>query len=207
MPKTLVATHRLLAGLLGLFIVSHLAVHLTALGGPENHIGWMDAARVLYKNPVVEPLLAAAVLLQVAIGIRLVRRRLRQEKKQFWSWVQILSGFYLAFFLLLHTSAALITKYVVGLDTNFYWAAGTVNINPIKYFFMPYYVLGISSVFAHLAAAVYFGWPDKGRKVAPVIAIFGFGLAVFIVSIFAGAFYEVNVESRYIDYFQKYIPG
>jgi hypothetical protein len=207
MPKSFVAFHRLLALLLGLFILSHLAVHVTALAGPQAHIDNLEMVRKIYKNPIVEPLLAMAIILQVAIGIRLVRRRLRIAKKGFWGWVQILSGLYLAFFLLLHTSAALFTNYVFELDTNFYWGAGTVNIEPIKYGFMPYYFLGISSVFAHLAAAMHFGWPNATRFVAPLILVAGMALAVLIVATFAGAFYDVTIPPRYFDYFQKYIPG
>lgn len=206
-PNKIILAHRVLALLLGLFILSHFAVHLTALAGPEAHIRYLDMARVVYKNPVIEPLLVIAILTQVFIGVKLVARRWRQPSKGFWGWLQILSGLYLAFFLLIHSSAALYTKYGIGLDTNFYWGAGTVNIAPLMYGFMPYYFLGISSVFAHFASALYFGWQGRGAQVAPVILAFGMGLAVLIVATFAGAFYEITIPPRYFEYFQGYIPG
>lgn len=199
--------HRMLAIFLGIFILSHLAVHLTALAGPDTHIKWMNRARLIYKNPVTEPLLILALWVQVSIGVKLVRRRWRQDEKTRWGWIQILSGLYLGFFLIIHSGAALVTKYGFGLDTNFYWGAGTVNITPIKYIFAPYYVLGITAVFTHLAAALHFGWGTKGLRVAPVIIIFGIGLAVLIVAIFSGTFYDIIIPPEVIENFDKYMPG
>jgi len=145
-----------------------------------------------------------AILLQIVIGTKLVLRRIKQPQKGFWEWAQILSGGYLAFFLIMHTSAALMTRYIIGLETNFYWAAGTLNVDPLQYFFTPYYFLGIISVFIHLAAAVFFGWTGKGVIASRTIMLLGFVIAVLIVSAFSGVFYSINLPTEYINYFESF---
>ena len=205
MTLSLVKAHRCLAIGLGLFIVTHLAVHLTALGGPETHIAALSTIQPIYRNWIIEPILVLAILAQVIIGGKLVWRRWKSPQKGFWGWTQILSGGYLAFFLLMHSSAALITRYIVGLETNFYWAAATLNIPPLQLFFAPYYTLGIISIFAHLAAAIYFG---RGQKTTlPSWGIIGAGsaIALVIVAAFAGVFYDIKIPPEYAEYFEAYI--
>lgn len=206
MSYTLVKAHRFVAVGLGLFIVSHFAIHLSAMGGVEVHLTWLKRAGWIYSNPIIEPLLIFAILVQVFIGTRLVRRRWKLPGKGFWGWAQIISGLYLAMFLLVHISAALITRYFVGLETNFYWAAGTLNVGGLKYIFAPYYFFGVLSVFTHLAAAMFFGWRGKGPYAIRLIFGFGFIIAAVIVATFAGVFYEINLPKKYIEYYESFYP-
>ena len=199
-----IKAHRLIAAGLGLFLVTHFAVHLSAILGPDTHLKWLGFVQGAYQNRVIEPLLVIAILIQIGLGMKFVWLRWKQPQKGFWGWMQILSGLYLAFFFMIHTSAALYTRYGVGLDTNFYWAAGTLNVEPLQYFFTPYYFLGVTSVFAHLASAVFFGWPQKGRMASLFILGLGMGIAALIVSIFSGAFYEIDLPAEYIEYFESY---
>ena len=204
MNLSLVKAHRAIAVGLGVFIVSHLGVHLTAIGGPENHIKALTSVQGIYRNWIVEPLLVLAILAQIFIGAKLVWRRWRLPQKGFWGWVQILSGGYLALFLLIHSSAALTTRYLVGLETNFYWAAATLNIAPLQLFFAPYYTLGIVSVFAHLGAAIYFGRSQKSCFASWVILGIGIVTALAIVGAFGGVFYDIQIPPNYIEYFESY---
>lgn len=205
MPNALVKAHRLLAIGLGLFILSHLAIHLTAIAGPNTHIAVLSKFQDVYRNGLIEPLLFLAIIVQVFIGGKLVWRRYKAPEKGFWSWAQILSGLYLAMFMIVHGSAALVTRYLVGLETNFYWAAGTLNIFPLPYLFAPYYWLGIMSVFVHLGAAIHFGWPKAG-KLPLALAVLGAVISSLIVVTFAGGFYEITLPQEVIDSFNKYIP-
>lgn len=207
MSLSLVKAHRILAFGLGLFIVSHLAVHMTALLGPETHIVILSKFQGVYRNWLVEPLLYLAIIFQVIIGAKLVIRRYKQAKKGFWGWAQIVSGGYLAMFLIIHASAALITRHIIGLDTNFYWAAGTLNIDPLRYLFAPYYLLGIMSVFVHLAAALHFGWDTRGKHVPPILILAGIFISSLIVTAFSGGFYEITLPQDVIDVFNNYIPS
>lgn len=195
--------HRYLAVGLGVFIVSHFTVHLMALSGPESHISALSTVRPVYQNWIIEPLLVLAILSQVYVGGRLIARRWKQIRKGFWGWLQITSGLYLAMFLLIHSSAALVTRYGVGLDTNFYWAAGTLHSEPLVYVFAPYYFLGVLSVFAHLAAALHFGWPKAGF--IPIMLIAGgIAFALLLVMIFGGGFYTIDLPQSYIDLYESY---
>ena len=204
MRLSLVKAHRLLAMGLGLFIITHLAVHLTAIGGPDLHITALSKVQPAYRNWIIEPVLILAILAQVFIGGKLVWRRWKSPQKGFWGWTQILSGGYLAFFLLIHSTAALTTRYLIGIETSFYWAAATLNIPPLQLFFTPYYTLGIVSIFAHLAAATYFGRGEKNARPSWFIITIGSAIALIIVASFSGAFYDIKIPQDYVDYFESY---
>ncbi|MFM8819031.1 MAG: hypothetical protein ACKOD3_00580, partial [Phenylobacterium sp.] len=77
----IVRAHRILAVGLAVFILGHLATHLTAVMGPQAHIRALKASQGLYRNPVVEPVLIAALLAQIVIGARLLARRWGQAGK------------------------------------------------------------------------------------------------------------------------------
>ena len=205
MTLPLVKAHRVLAIGLGFFILTHLAIHLTAIGGPEMHIAILTWVQPAYRNWIIEPILVVAILAQIIIGGKLVWRRWKSPQKGFWGWTQILSGGYLAFFLLIHSSAALTTRYIVGLETNFYWAAATLNILPLQFFFTPYYMLGILSVFAHLAAAIYFGRGQKSARASWIIIGMGSAVALIIVASFSGAVYDIKIPQEYVDYFESFM--
>jgi hypothetical protein len=207
MQSSLIKAHRVLAVGLGLFIISHLAIHLSAIAGPETHISILSNVQGLYRNWLVEPLLYLAIFLQVFIGGKLVWRRYRQPQKRFWGWAQILSGGYLAMFMVVHSLAALVTRYIFDVDTDFYWAAGTLNIEPLQYIFAPYYMLGIISVFAHLGAAIHFGWGTRGRRYSWLLIVVGSVIASLIVAAFSGAFYDIELPPEVIEMFNKYIPN
>ena len=172
-----------------------------ALQGIDTHLAALAFVQQFYKNKIIEPLLIIAIAAQAYVGGRLLLQRMKWPKKNIWVWTQILSGGYLLMFLILHTSAALITQYFVGLDTNFYWAAGTVNTPPILYGFMPYYFLAVFSLFTHIAAALYLKGSHGGKTLAPYIVALGFAIAIIIVAIFAGVFYEIELPQKYIDFF------
>ncbi len=203
MPRTFVQLHRVLAAGLGFFILSHLAVHLTALGGPHLHGAVLGTVQKVYRNPIVEPLLVVAIGLQILVGARLVARRWRQPQKGFWGRTQIASGLFLAVFLFAHSSAAILTRHQLQLNSDFYWAAAPLQIAPYKYTFVPYYFLGVLSVFAHLASAVHFGWPRAPRLLAPLLLLSGTVVAGTIVATFAGAFYSIVLPQENLRYFER----
>ena len=200
----LVPAHRILAAGLAVFILGHLATHLTAVMGPQAHTQALKATQGLYRNPFVEPVLIAALLVQIVIGARLLARRWAQAEKGFWGWVQLLSGGYLIAFILIHSSAALMTRHVFGMDTDFYWAAATVNLAPFKYGFLPYYALGVMSVFTHLAAAVRFGWGARAGLLPAALVVVGVVVASVILATFGGALYPIDLPPANAAYFEKF---
>jgi hypothetical protein len=201
MNQPWVKTHRILALLLGVFILSHLGIHLTALGGADMHIKVLSNVQPLYRNWIVEPLLIVAIIAQIFIGSKLLWRRWKQPQKTAWGWAQILSGIYIAIFLSIHSSAALITRYIIGLDTNFYWASATLNIAPLQYFFTPYYFFGVFSIFVHLAAAIHFGWEKSGKILSSLITVIGIFIGMLIILAFNGSLFAIDLPPEYIKLF------
>ena len=116
---TLRRFHGLSALLLVAYAVVHIANHLAGLAGAEAHIAFMHAFRSVYRTPVIEVMLLAAVTFQICSGLTLVVRGWKQ-RQGFIPWLQAGSGAYVAFFLLIHVGAVLFGRTVLNLDTNFY---------------------------------------------------------------------------------------
>lgn len=192
--------HRSIAALLGLFIVSHLIVHLFALAGPEAHLATLDAVQWIYRNPVVETLLVLAILTQIVTGAR----RVRFANLRGWALAQVASGSYLIVFLVVHTSAALYTHHIFGLETDFYWAAGSLHFEPMRYGFALYYSAAIVAFFTHAAAAIHFGWPQAPRAIARALPVMGVLVAGAIIAAFWGALYPIEVGPGVEAYYEKY---
>lgn len=136
---------------IALFMGFHLLNHLLILHSEALHIKFMQRARKVYRNPIAESILLFAVLVQVVTGISLVLSKW-SKMEDFFDRVQVISGLYLSFFLLVHISAVLYGRYRLRFDTNLYFGAGVMNMWPHKLFFMPYYSLAILAFFSHIAA-------------------------------------------------------
>lgn len=142
--------HRLSGIVIAGFLLLHLSNHLFAIGGPDLHIEVMNTLRHVYRYGPVEILLLLSVALQVISGLLLVFTK-RFFKQPFYFVIQVLSGLYLAFFMIYHVRAVLMGRYLWHTDTNFYFAAGVANRYPEKLFFIPYYSLSLICAFAHIA--------------------------------------------------------
>lgn len=195
--------HRRLAIFLGLFLAIHFATHFTAIGGIEAHTQALGLARFFYQFPLFEIALVAGFGAQLIVGAKLLGAITRRKHQGFWHWVQLLSAVYLAFFVVIHTSAALITRLALDLDTNFYWAAGTLRLEPIRYVFAPYYTFAVVALFSHIIAALNFrggkSWHAPALIIGPVTGI-------VMVMGFGGVFETINLPQDYRDYFSAF-PG
>ena len=190
--------HRTSAVVLLAFTTAHLANHLLALQGIEAHIALMKQLRACYRHPFAEGLLLIAVLAQVITG-SLLFWRTRHTLRGFWPRLRAYSGLAIAFFLLQHVPAVLFGRLLQGLDTNFYFAAAVLQGGIHKYYFLPYYLVGVTSVFVHLAAVVYLRLPGVRRRAwwSAALMVTGLVLALAIVLCFAGAFYEIRLPDGY----------
>ena len=137
--------------IISLFVGLHLFNHAYSVLGIEQHIQMMDNLRLLYRNVFAETILLLAVLLQIISGIKLFRNK-RKSNLGFYGKLQIWSGLYLALFFLIHVSAVLGGRFVLDLDTNFYFGVAGLNTFPFNLFFIPYYALAILAFFGHIAA-------------------------------------------------------
>jgi succinate dehydrogenase/fumarate reductase cytochrome b subunit len=199
----------------GLYALVHVVNHLVALQGMAPHIAFMRAVRQVTRVPVVEALLLAAVAVQVGSGLLLVLRRRQQRLAQLrqlqrrppFDRLQEASGLYVAFFLLVHVVSLLFGRAVLGLDTNFYFAAAGLQVKPYPLFFVPYYGLAVAALFTHLACVLRrrlpAGTPLATRDRAAWAAMAaGAVLAVLIVASFSGVFYPVDLPPAYLATFR-----
>jgi hypothetical protein len=183
--------HRNLAGFLLLFIA--VQAHSTALG-------W---GRMVYQFPLVEIALVLAFAAQVVLGFRLLASIAKRKRKGLWHRVQFFSACYLAYFIVAHTTAALVTRLGFGLDTNFYWASATLRIEPLKYGFAPYYTLAVIALFSHIIAALHFRrnrkWHAYALALGPVVGV------IFVMG-YGGVFDTVELPQEYQDFYANF-PG
>lgn len=129
--------HRINALMLLLFLLPHLVAHLFALSGPQAHEAAPDLVRWTYRQAAIETLLVVLFSSQILLGIGLVRARIRPGTSGRWSHLQLMSGGYLAFFVLLHGTAALVSRYGNDLPTNFDWVAAPLQHPITKWVFYP----------------------------------------------------------------------
>ncbi|QZD96016.1 hypothetical protein [Qipengyuania gelatinilytica] len=200
-----VKLHRWNAVLLLFFLVLHFGTHFAGLLGPQVHGDALEAATKLYRIGFVEPVLLGAFAMQVVLGIALVRKRKKAGIEKGWGTIQVVSGAYLAMFITVHALSALFARYANGLDTNFWWPASTLAHSELSYFFYPYYTLAVCALFAHLAAALYYG--SGQAKSARALLVAGPVVALLIIAGFGGWFRDISVPAEYMGAFQNYIPG
>lgn len=192
--------HGALGLIIGTFLLAHLSNHLAALAGVETHIAIMDTLRVIYRHPALETLLLAAVAGQVGLGLTFLWRA--RGKVHGWvSQLQLASGAYLAFFLIVHAGAVL-TGRTMGLDTNFYFAAAGYQQMLTALFFVPYYFLAVAVLFTHLGCAAYWLTRDSNPLLAlrllwGLIGI-GIGLSLLISASLTGIATSFEVPEAYL---------
>ncbi len=192
--------HRWNGMLIALFLFSHLAIHLFALAGPEAHNAALKSVQWIYRHPFIEPLLIFALLLQISLGIRLAIRRWREPNKGGWAKLQLASGLYLAYFTVNHSVAALFTRYVGELDTNFWWVSGPLHHPTMQGFFYPYYALAVMSVGAHLGAIFHFRGQYRAALISSWAAV---PVALAYCASFGGWLYPVGLKAEYRAYYDS----
>jgi len=186
---------------ISLFIGMHLFNHLFSVFGIESHIELMDKLRLVYRNPIVETVLLLAVFFQIISGVKLFMTK-RKSVNGFYEKLQIWTGLYLAFFFFIHIGAVLTGRYVLDLDTNFYFGAAGINTFPLNLFFIPYYGLAILSLFGHLSAIhvqkmkkEIFGLTIKQQ--AEFIMVIGFVVMMITFYGLTGGFMGVEIPEKY----------
>lgn len=194
--------HSLSGLVLTAFIAPHLFNHLYSLAGPEQHIQIMQLLRVVYRFPVVECILMIAVLIQLISGPALFRKMRQSTQQDFFEKLQLWSGLYMAVFLLIHVSAVLSGRFLLHLDTNFYFGAAGLNTFPLNLFFIPYYALAILSFFAHIAS-IHYRKMNKSLLMLSVThqsyLILSLGFVICIICLYGltGKFGGVTIPEHY----------
>jgi succinate dehydrogenase/fumarate reductase cytochrome b subunit len=193
------AIHRSAATVVAMFLAMHMANHLAGLAGVAAHLRFMEAARAIYRQPLVETVLLLAVATQAASGLWLVRAGWKTRSGVI-AWLQAASGAYLALFLLIHVAAVLFGRAVSGLDTNFHFAAAGLHVPPFHYFFAPYYFLAVLALFTHLGCALAWRLAPAPRARALTVALaLGLGAVVssLVLAALMGKLYPYEVPQVY----------
>ena len=196
--------HRLSAALLAAFIVAHILNHLVLLFGIEANRAMMEILRRVYRHPLVEPVLYVLFLSQIGLGLTMAFRG--GAPTQTWPRIQVVSGVILALFLIIHLAAPLSARHFYpGMDTNVFWAASVVSRPPFMWFFVPYYWLGVTALFGHVAAALAFRRsPEPGGPAALAVLAAGPVIAGVIVASYSGAVFPIHLPPAYETYLKSY---
>jgi succinate dehydrogenase/fumarate reductase cytochrome b subunit len=205
--------HKINALFLALFLVIHLATHLSGIAGIATYDSVQAAFRVVYTQPVVEVILLASITLQLIVGANLLIRSLRKKRPcGFWHWTQIISGGFFFVFMTQHLFSLGMARLYFNLDTTFYWPASVMSGPPFIYYFIPYYFFGVFAVIAHLGVGVRYWIRDAGHgrlanKVGIAFLVLGAGVSAAILPIISGAFFEIDLPQEWIDYLRWYAPS
>lgn len=183
------------------FVALHLINHCFSISGAEKHIEIMTALRHFYRNIFVETILLMAVAIQIFSGIQLFRAN-RKAAKTFFEKLQIWTGLYLAIFFLIHVSAVFAGRFILQLDTNFYFGVAGLNSFPVNLFFIPYYALAIIAFFGHIAAIHHRKMKKNIVGIPPIlqsklIIVFGVCLAIVIFYGLTNDFRGVQIPPEY----------
>lgn len=183
------------------FVGLHLFNHLLSIDSAERHIEMMEVIRHFYRNRIIEIILLGAVLIQIVSGLMLFKKSRKLAVTPFEK-LHIWSGLYLAFFLILHVFAVFAGRYVMKLDTNFYYGAAGINVFPYSLFFVPYYALAIISFFGHIAAVHNKKMKKRIAGLSPAkqalnILVFGCVLTLLIFFGLTNHFHGITVPTAY----------
>jgi hypothetical protein len=158
LPSALRAAHGISAAVILLvFLAPHIVNHLTAIWSVDLHKTVMQALRHAYRMDIVQPLLVALFIFQIASGLILWRTRIRVQADVF-ATLQTTAGMYLAIYIVSHVIAVFVLgRMVMKVDTDFPFASGAPtgllhdawNVRLI-----PHYSLAVWALFIHLACGL-----------------------------------------------------
>jgi hypothetical protein len=169
---------------------------LASLIDPATHIEIMQSFRKIYRHPLIESILLLAVIFQLFSGIKLLFSKTLVIVEK----IQVYSGLYLSFFLIVHVGAVLSGRYI-GLDTNFYYAGVGLNYYPATFFFIPYYFLAVASITLHISAIHYL--KTNSRWSSLTIAIIGIITSILIIVGFTDNFHWRDAPFDYQVFIHK----
>jgi len=192
--------HLASALIIAAFLMAHMGNHVAGLAGQNQHMAYMAAARGLYRNALIEPLLLMLLAWQIGSGLLMVARTWGSRRGGV-AWLQALSGIYLALFLLIHVGAVMYGRAVLGLDTDFRFAAAGFHVAPWQWVFAPYYFLAVASLFAHVGCAAYWNigrtWTSIRRPVLAAFIAIGLAAGLLFDLALAGKLYPVDIPPAY----------
>jgi hypothetical protein len=138
-----------------LFIGPHIVNHVTGFWNGPVHIEVMNAARRVYRDDVVQPMLLALIAFQLLSGTALVRRRMRMPSDLLGT-AQTMSGVYVGIYFLAHMTAVFVAR-DAGTDTNWSWLTRPNNsmlVSLSNLRLIAHYWVGPIAIFTHVACGL-----------------------------------------------------
>ena len=131
------------------FLLLHLSNHGTAIWSAELHEAVMGLFRLWYRSEWVEPVLLSLLGIMLITGVPMVMRYTKSDADLF-RILQTASGIYLATFLSAHLIAVLGAR-AANVETDWIFATGpnglVAGFSPL----IPYYILSVFFIIAHLS--------------------------------------------------------
>ena len=198
--------HKVSAGFVFAFICLHFANHFAGLFGIATHIQFMDAVRLLYRQPLVEGVVLLAFAIQIVTGVPLILEIWR-KKKDFIHQLQAASGLLMVLFIVIHIVWVMLGRNVFYLDTNFTYAAAGLMSPSWHYAFMAFYGVGVGSLFVHMACILYDIYKKTNKTVGWIlllatVAVGGY-VTWLLIMIYSGHLYPVTIPADYAHVFPQ----
>jgi len=138
-----------------LFVGPHIGNHLAGFWSGSVHTEIMNAARRVYRDDIVQPILLALIGFQILSGIVLVRRKMRMPSDIFGT-VQTMCGAYIGVYFLAHMTAVFAARYA-DVDTNWAWLTRPNNsmlssLSNLR--LIAHYWVGPIAIVAHVACGL-----------------------------------------------------
>jgi hypothetical protein len=138
-----------------LFVGPHIGNHLAGFWNGSVHIEIMNAARHVYRDDIVQPILLALIGFQILSGTALVRRRMRMPS-DILGTVQTMCGVYIGVYFLAHMTAVFAARHA-GIDTNWTWLTRQNNsmigsLSNLR--LIAHYWMGPIAIVAHVACGL-----------------------------------------------------
>lgn len=190
--------HRWNSVILGLFIVTHLGVHLMAVVSPEAHSDALSTMRQYYAHPIVEGALLFSVAIQIVSGFA----ELILLPKTGWRVVRNFSGVYLMLFMVVHVASVKYARHVDYVPTDYYWAAGAFAYAPLTIAAIIFYGLGVFSFFAHMIAVWAIYWKSMPEQIFAASWLTALVITSAILLAFSGALYPIDMPAYVTEHYE-----
>jgi hypothetical protein len=138
-----------------LFVGPHIGNHLAGFWSGSVHIAIMNAARHVYRDDIVQPVLLALIGFQILSGAVLARRRMRMPG-DFFGTVQTMCGAYVGVYFLAHMTAVFAARHA-DVDTNWIWLTrpnDSLLASLSKLRLIAHYWVGPIAIVAHVACGL-----------------------------------------------------
>ncbi|ESQ91595.1 hypothetical protein [Asticcacaulis benevestitus] len=191
--------HKVSAGFVFAFLCLHFANHFVGLLGIDAHQQFIEAARLVYRHPVVEMAVLLAFFVQILTGVPLIIE-IWTKKKDVIHQLQAASGLIMVVFLLGHVGWIAAARLIFNLDTNFTFAAAGFS-PPYTYAAYGFYGAGVFSLFVHMGCILYDIFKKSNKPIGWAFLIVTVGIGGYVtyllLMMYSGHLYPVVIPEDY----------